>query len=60
MSSALTISLALLASYLIGSIPTSFIFAKVLKGVDIRQHGSKNVGATNVFRVIGKIPALLV
>lgn len=40
--------------YLIGSIPTAFIFGKILKGIDIRQHGSGNVGATNAFRVLGK------
>ncbi len=40
-------------SYLIGSIPTSIIAGKVLKGIDIRQHGSGNAGATNVFRVLG-------
>lgn len=51
---------ALLSSYLTGSIPTSFVFARFLKGIDIRQHGSGNVGATNVLRVIGKVPALLV
>ena len=47
-----------LSAYLVGSIPTSFIFAKVLRGIDIRQFGSGNVGATNVFRVVGKLPAL--
>lgn len=54
----LAISLSL--AYLIGSIPTSFIFTKVLKKTDIRHHGSGNVGATNVFRVVGKFPAALV
>lgn len=54
----LLISLAL--AYLIGSVPTSFIFAKILKGMDIRRYGSGNVGATNVFRVVGKVPALFV
>lgn len=47
-------------AYLLGSIPTGFIFAKLLKGVDIRRHGSGNVGATNVFRIVGKIPAIIV
>lgn len=51
--------LALAASYLVGSIPTSFIFGK-LKGIDIRKRGSGNVGATNVYRVVGKLPGLLV
>lgn len=41
-------------SYLVGSIPTAYLFGKVLKGIDIRQHGSGNVGATNAFRVLGK------
>jgi glycerol-3-phosphate acyltransferase PlsY len=43
----------LIFSYLIGSIPTAYIFAKVFKGIDIRKHGSGNVGATNAFRVLG-------
>jgi glycerol-3-phosphate acyltransferase PlsY len=46
--------LTVVVSYLIGSIPTAYIFGKVLKGIDIRQHGSGNVGATNAFRVFGK------
>ncbi len=50
----------MLVSYLIGSIPTSYLFAKYLKGIDIRQHGSGNVGATNTYRVVGKLPGLLV
>ncbi len=40
-------------SYLVGSIPTSIILSKLLKGIDIRQHGSGNAGGTNVFRVLG-------
>ncbi|MEA1973478.1 MAG: glycerol-3-phosphate 1-O-acyltransferase PlsY [Candidatus Cloacimonadota bacterium] len=47
------ISSILLASYLIGSIPTSFIFGKLVKGIDIRDFGSGNVGATNALRVLG-------
>ncbi|MBF0387156.1 MAG: glycerol-3-phosphate 1-O-acyltransferase PlsY [Candidatus Omnitrophica bacterium] len=43
-------------SYLLGSIPTAFIFGKVMKGIDIREHGSGNMGATNAFRVLGKLP----
>jgi len=46
--------------YLIGSIPTSYIFAKALKGIDIRQFGSGNAGATNTYRIVGKLPGLLV
>lgn len=43
----------LIAAYLLGSIPTSFILGKLIKGVDIRLHGSGNVGATNALRVLG-------
>lgn len=49
-----TVLLGLIAAYLLGSIPTGFLLAKALKGIDIREHGSGNTGATNVFRVIGK------
>ncbi len=52
--------LGMILGYLIGSIPTAYIFGKMLKGIDIRQHGSGNVGATNVFRVLGKGPGILV
>ncbi len=51
---------AIICSYLIGSIPTAYIFGKLYKGIDIRQHGSGNVGATNVFRVLGKKPGIIV
>jgi glycerol-3-phosphate acyltransferase PlsY len=44
---------AILASYLIGGIPIGFLLAKKAKGIDLREHGSKNIGATNVGRVIG-------
>lgn len=40
-------------SYLLGSIPTSVWVGKLTKGVDIRDHGSGNAGATNTFRVLG-------
>ncbi|MDD5492819.1 MAG: glycerol-3-phosphate 1-O-acyltransferase PlsY [bacterium] len=46
--------LVIAGSYLIGSIPTAFLAGKLLKGIDIRQVGSGNIGATNVFRSIGK------
>jgi len=51
---------AVAISYLIGSIPTAYIFGKLMKGIDIREHGSGNVGATNVFRVLGKRPGTAV
>lgn len=50
---------SVLLAYLIGSFPTSFVLTKSLKGIDIRQVGSKNAGATNVLRAAGKIPALI-
>lgn len=40
-------------SYLIGSIPTSILISRGVKGIDIRKHGSGNAGGTNVFRVLG-------
>ena len=48
-----------LTAYLIGSIPTGFLMTKIFVGADIRSAGSKNVGATNVYRVAGKLPGLL-
>jgi len=46
--------LALLASYVVGSIPTGLWLGQRLKGIDIREHGSRNIGATNTMRVLGK------
>ncbi|HEY7193120.1 MAG TPA: glycerol-3-phosphate 1-O-acyltransferase PlsY [Gemmatimonadales bacterium] len=42
-----------MASYLLGATPTSYIAAKVGRGIDLREHGSKNLGATNVYRILG-------
>ncbi|MEM9804776.1 MAG: glycerol-3-phosphate 1-O-acyltransferase PlsY [Cyanobacteria bacterium P01_D01_bin.56] len=44
----------LILAYLLGSLPTGFAIAKIFQGIDIREHGSGNTGATNVFRVVGK------
>lgn len=52
--------LSLAGAYFIGAIPTAYIFGRLLKGIDIRQHGSGNVGATNAFRVLGRGPGVLV
>src|SRR5207244_4764634 len=43
----------LVFAYLIGATPTSYIVGKVGKGIDLREHGSNNLGATNVYRVLG-------
>ncbi len=48
-----------LASYLIGSVPSGYLLARAFKGIDIRRHGSHNVGAINVFRVGGPIVGIL-
>ncbi|WP_100407197.1 glycerol-3-phosphate 1-O-acyltransferase PlsY [Bacillus solitudinis] len=50
----------LLIGYLLGSISFSYIIAKKIKKVDIRQHGSGNAGATNTLRVLGVGPAVTV
>jgi glycerol-3-phosphate acyltransferase PlsY len=47
-------------SYLVGSIPTAYIFGRVLKGIDIREFGSGNVGATNALRLLGKGPGITI
>lgn len=54
--------LLVLASYLIGALPTSYIAGRVTGGIDLREHGSGNLGATNAFRVLGgrvAVPVLL-
>ncbi|HWQ21462.1 MAG TPA: glycerol-3-phosphate acyltransferase, partial [Clostridia bacterium] len=45
-------------AYLVGSLPFSYIFAKLVKGVDITKVGSRNMGATNVLRTAGPVPAV--
>src|ERR1051326_7954463 len=47
------------ASYLIGSISFSYLVVPLLTGEDIREHGSRNVGATNVARSFGKAPGII-
>lgn len=50
---AVAVPLALLAAYLVGSIPFSLLIGRWVAGIDLRQHGSRNVGATNVARTLG-------
>lgn len=52
--------LFILLGYIFGSVSFSYIVAKKVAGIDIRQHGSKNAGATNTLRLLGKGPAILV
>ena len=57
------LAVAMIASYLCGSIPTSVWWGRTFFGVDVREHGSRNAGATNTFRVLGPkagIPVLLI
>jgi glycerol-3-phosphate acyltransferase PlsY len=52
--------LFMLSAYLLGSLPTGYLLAKSLKGIDIRQCGSGSTGATNVLRNVGKEAAIAV
>ncbi|ANF36747.1 glycerol-3-phosphate 1-O-acyltransferase PlsY [Bacillus velezensis] len=47
------IALLIILAYVIGSIPSGLIVGKLAKGIDIREHGSGNLGATNAFRTLG-------
>ena len=49
----LSLSIFLLAAYLIGSIPFALILGRLFAGIDIREKGSGNAGATNIYRVLG-------
>lgn len=52
--------LPVLIGYLLGSVSFSYLAGKLLKGIDIREHGSGNAGATNTLRVLGKGPGIAV
>ncbi|MDX2058124.1 MAG: glycerol-3-phosphate 1-O-acyltransferase PlsY [Gemmatimonadales bacterium] len=59
----MSLAVWLVASYLVGAIPTSYWVARVAKGIDLRTVGSGNLGATNVYRTLGwryAIPVALV
>jgi glycerol-3-phosphate acyltransferase PlsY len=56
----LLLAIIVILSYLVGSIPNSIIISKMVRGIDIREHGSGNAGGTNVMRVLGWKYGLLV
>lgn len=59
----MTIGALLFLAYLLGATPTSYVVGRVAFGLDLREHGSGNLGATNVFRVLGwkaALPVVLV
>ena len=47
------LAVMLILAYLIGATPTSYVAGRLGRGIDLRQHGSNNLGATNVYRVLG-------
>ncbi len=59
----MTIALWVVASYLLGATPTAYLAGRLARSIDLREHGSKNLGATNVYRVLGwrwAIPVALI
>ena len=50
----------LAAAYLSGAFPTAYLAGRLIKGIDLRQHGSGNLGATNVYRLLGRNVAAVV
>jgi len=56
----LQLLLVLAVSYFLGSIPFAAIAAYLIRGIDIKQHGTRNLGASNVLWVVGFLPALMV
>ncbi len=57
---ALSIAIAIIGSYLLGSIPSAYIAGRLKKGIDIREVGSRNMGAMNVFYKVGIVSGLSV
>lgn len=56
----LSLALAGIIAYLLGSIPFGVIFSRLFRGVDVRSGGSKHMGALNTWRMVGLLPAVLV
>jgi glycerol-3-phosphate acyltransferase PlsY len=56
----LTVVLIIILSYLLGSISFGIIVGKIWQGIDIRDYGSQNPGFTNVYRVLGTLPAVII
>ena len=57
---AFAIAIAIIGAYLLGSIPSAYIAGRLRKGIDIRQVGSRNMGAMNVFYQLGMVSGILV
>jgi acyl phosphate:glycerol-3-phosphate acyltransferase len=53
-------AIGLAIAYLFGATPTGYLAGRLLKGIDIREHGSRSTGATNVLRTLGRWPAAVV
>ena len=56
----LYIAIALISAYLIGSFPSAYVAGRLRKGIDIREVGTRNMGAMNVFYQVGFVAGLLV
>ena len=55
-----SVAIACIVAYLLGSIPNGLLFGKLIWQVDLREHGSHNIGATNAWRTLGKGPGFLI
>jgi glycerol-3-phosphate acyltransferase PlsY len=56
----ITLPFVLFIGYLIGSVPSGYLIVRILKGIDIRDYGSGNIGFANTLRVLGLLPGLAV
>ena len=55
-----SVAIACIVAYLLGSMPNGLVFGKLIWQVDLREHGSHNIGATNAWRTLGKGPGFLI